>query len=179
MAVFCLAALVACGGADDLAERPPTATTPSTTIVQSRPTLVDEEAPDWFGEVVNLHDLGAEACFNRYSWTQNDRNIQIDTVVPCTGPHQFEIYHLAEHPARQGSPWPGDREMEAFATAECYDAFADFVGTIYELSALELGFLTPSRASFEHDVAQFRGVHCYVFREDGVELTESAGGSLR
>jgi hypothetical protein len=69
--------------------------------------------------------------------------------------------------------------MEAFATAECYDAFADFVGTIYELSALELGFLTPSRASFEHDVAQFRGVHCYVFREDGVEMTGSAGGSLR
>ena len=52
--------------------------------------------------------------------------------------------------------------------------FADFVGEIYELSELELGYLTPSRTDFEHEDARFRGIHCYLFRDDGEEMVGSA-----
>jgi hypothetical protein len=69
--------------------------------------------------------------------------------------------------------------MDAFATAECYGAFSDFVDEIYELSELELGFLTPSRTNFEDDVARFRGVHCYVHLGGDAELVGTAGGSKR
>ena len=67
--------------------------------------------------------------------------------------------------------------MEAYARAECYAAFADFVGIIFELSELELGYLTPSRTDFEHDRAVFRGIHCFVHRPDGTDLVGTAAGS--
>jgi hypothetical protein len=149
----------------------------TTSIVEVRPTQPDAEIPDWVGEVVNLHDLDAGTCFNNYSWVQDDRQISIDTRVPCPGPHQHEIYLRTAHPARPGAPWPGDREMEAYARAECYAAFAGFVGLIFELSELELGYLTPSRTDFEHDRAVFRNIHCFVHRSDGTELVGTAAGS--
>lgn len=149
----------------------------TTSIVEVRPTSSDEEAPDWVGEVVNLHDLEAGTCFNIYSWIRDNRQVAIDTLVPCRGPHQHEIYLRTAHPARPNAPWPGDQEMEAYARAECYAAFAGFVGLIYELSELELGYLTPSRADFEHDRAVFRNIHCFVHRADGSELVGTAAGS--
>ena len=151
----------------------------TTSIVEVRPTLADEGIPNWVGDVVNLHDLENGACFNRYSWVQDDRHVELDTRVPCGGPHQHEVYLRTEHPARAGAPWPGDREMEAFARAKCYVAFADFVGEIYELSELELGYLTPSRTDFEHEDARFRGIHCYLLRDDGEEMVGSARDSRR
>lgn len=149
----------------------------TTTMVEVRPSLADDEIPDWVGEVVNLHDLESGACFNSYAWVKDDRQVAIDTRVPCGGPHQHEIYLRTAHPARPGAPWPGDREMEAYARAECYAAFADFVGIIFELSELELGYLTPSRTDFEHDRAVFRGIHCFVHRPDGTDLVGTAAGS--
>jgi len=151
----------------------------TTSIMEVRPTLADEGIPNWVGDVVNLHDLEDGACFNRYSWVQDDRHVELDTRVPCGGPHQHEVYLRTEHPARAGAPWPGDREMEAFARAQCYGAFADFVGEIYELSELELGYLTPSRTDFEHEDARFRGIHCYLLRDDGEEMVGSARDSHR
>ena len=151
----------------------------TTSIVEVRPTLADEGIPNWVGDVVNLHDLEDGVCFNRYSWVQDDRHVELDTRVPCGGPHQHEVYLRTEHPARAGAPWPGDREMEAFARAQCYGAFADFVGEIYELSELELGYLTPSRTDFEHEDARFRGIHCYLLRDDGEEMVGSARDSRR
>ena len=53
------------------------------------------------------------------------------------------------------------------------------MGEIYELSELELGFLTPPRTNFEDEVARFRGVHCYVYLEDDTELVGTARGSKR
>ena len=162
---------------EQAAEHPdPTATT---SLAETRPTVPDESAPNWVGAVVNVHNLAAGDCFNRYSWSNDERAIEIDTKVDCAGPHQKEIYLRTEHPARTGAPWPGDREMDAFATSECYGAFSDFVGEIYELSELELGFLTPSRTNFEDDVAQFRGVHCYVHLGGNAELVGTARGSRR
>ena len=151
----------------------------TTSIPETRPTLADEGIPNWVGDVVNLHDLEDGSCFNRYSWVQDDRQVEIDTRVPCTGPHQYEVYLRTEHPARAGAPWPGDQEMEAFARAQCYGAFAAFVGEIYELSELELGYLTPSRTDFEHEDARFRGIHCYLLRDDGEEMVGSARDSRR
>jgi len=151
----------------------------TTSIVEVRPTLADEGIPNWVGDVVNLHDLEDGVCFNRYSWVQDDRHVELDTRVPCGGPHQHEVYLRTEHPARAGAPWPGDREMEAFARAQCYGAFAGFVGEIYELSELELGYLTPSRTDFEHEDARFRGIHCYLLRDDGEEMVGSARDSRR
>ena len=149
----------------------------TTSSVEVRPTVTSKSAPDWIGEVVNVHNLKISDCFNHYSWTSTERLVEIDTRVPCTGPHQHEIYFHIEHPATAGAPWPGEQEMQAFAVSVCYEEFFDFIGQIYELSKLELGFLIPNRTNFEDDIARFRGVHCYIKRNDGKELIGSARGS--
>ena len=69
--------------------------------------------------------------------------------------------------------------MTAVAVSQCYEGFEDFVGIIYELSELEINYLTPNRTNFEHEIAQFRGVHCYLFQDDGSELLGSAKQSFR
>jgi len=174
MAVL-LAGCAADGSDPPLTDSGPAAAT--TSILETRPTLADERIPNWVGDVVNLHDMEDGSCFNRYSWVQDDRQVELDTRVPCLDPHQHEVYLRTQHPARAGAPWPGDREMEAFARAQCYGAFADFVGQIYELSELELGYLTPDRVDFEHEQARFRSIHCYVHRGDGEEMVGSARDS--
>ena len=181
LAAVAMAILLAACTDDPSDSQSPTSgpTEATTSIVEVRPTLADEGIPNWVGDVVNLHDLEDGACFNRYSWVQDDRHVELDTRVPCGGPHQHEVYLRTEHPARAGAPWPGDREMEAFARAQCYGTFADFVGKIYELSELELGYLTPTRTDFEHEDARFRGIHCYLLRDDGEEMVGSARDSRR
>jgi len=168
----------ACGGGSE-ADSNSAGNSLSTTAIETRPSLADEVAPDWHGVPVNLHDLAEGDCFNMYAWVNNDRHIEINTHVPCDSPHQFEIYRLVQHPARNGAVWPGNEEMAAFAVSQCYESFEDFVGVIYELSELEINYLTPNRTNFEHEVAQFRGVHCYLFHDDGSELLGSAEQSLR
>ncbi|HIG25776.1 MAG TPA: hypothetical protein EYG34_03545 [Acidimicrobiia bacterium] len=174
-----LALLANACGSQDTEDLATTDTVAPTTLVETRPTLVEENAPDWVGEPVNLHDLKAGDCFNQYSWATEDRQIELSTKVPCQAPHQFEIYKLVQHPARNGAPWPGDEEMVAFAISQCYESFEGFVGLIYELSELELDYLTPNRSNFEHEIAQFRGVHCYLYLDQGGELIGSSRGSQR
>ena len=150
-----------------------------TTLIQTKPTMPNESAPDWIGEVVNVHDLAEGDCFNQYSWTSNDRLIEIDTKVSCNGPHQKEIYKRLEHPASTGALWPGNQEMTNYATINCYQAFEKFVGRIYELSEFEIGFLTPNQTNFEDDVGQFRGIHCYLYVRNNKEVVGSAKSSER
>ena len=148
----------------------------TTSAVEVKPTVTSKSVPDWIGEVVNVHNLSSNDCFNHYSWTNTERLVEIDTKVSCEGPHQHEIFLRVEHPAGAGAPWPGDQEMQTFATSVCYEEFENFVGEIYELSELELGFLTPNRTNFEDPKARFRGIHCYVFKNDE-ELIGTARGS--
>ena len=148
----------------------------TTSAVEVKPTVTSQPTPDWIGEVVNVHNLAAGDCFNQYSWTNAERLVEIDTKVSCEYPHQHEIFSRIEHPAGSGAPWPGDQEMQAFATSVCYDGFEDFIGEIYELSELKLGFLTPNRTNFEDSKARFRGVHCYVYKS-GEELIGTVRGS--
>lgn len=160
--------------AENVSETTPINST--TSAVEVKPTVTTQSTPDWIGEVVNVHNLAAGDCFNHYSWTNAERLVEIDTKVSCEGPHQHEIFFRIEHPAGPGAPWPGDQEMQTFATSVCYDEFEDFIEEIYELSTLKIGFLTPNRTNFEDSKARFRGIHCYIYKQ-GEELIGTARGS--
>ena len=66
--------------------------------------------------------------------------------------------------------------MQTFATSVCYEEFENFVGEIYELSELELRFRLQTEQTLKTLKARFRGIHCYVFKNDG-ELIGTARGS--
>ncbi len=95
-------------------------------------------------------------------------------LIDCSLPHDNEVYLAAEMPDAIGAPWPGDDAVRSFADQACLDAFEPFVGLQYELSELELGYLTPTEATW---FIPDRRVLCFVFHREGTKLEGSAAGS--
>lgn len=124
------------------------------------------------GDPLNQFTLVLGDCFNRYDVGTN----AITTKLSCDEPHQREVYFVASHPAAFGEPWPGDDALQRYAQRLCYQNFAAFVGVIYELSELGIGALTPPQPNWEDERARFRGITCYVVRNDGKPMVGSMRG---
>lgn len=124
------------------------------------------------GDPLNQFTLVLGDCFNRYDVGTN----AITTKLSCDEPHQREVYFVASHPAAFGEPWPGDDALQRYALRLCYQNFAAFVGVIYELSELGIGALTPPQANWEDERARYRGITCYLIRNDGKPLVGSMRG---
>ncbi len=137
----------------------------------------ESDVPNVPGAPLNPFDLRAGECFNQGSWYDEEleRRIDLTAMVDCSEDHQREVYHEAEFPAPGGAPFPGEAKMTEWSTQVCYDAFADFVNSEYELSTFEIGFLQPTQATFEHEVGLHRRVTCYLF-DPGEDTT---AGSAR
>lgn len=173
--VMSVLALAGCtSGTDDTTESPE---------VEAAATEADDEEefdetvePDWEGAPLNPFDLRQGQCFNEVSWidVEQDRRIEITAAIECTEPHDKEMYHEVEFPAPNGAPFPGETKMTEWSTERCFDAFEDFVGEEYVLSAYEIGFLQPTKETFEHQVGRHRRVTCYLYDDSGEKLTESA-----
>ena len=82
----------------------------------------------------------------------------------------------AEQPAAKelmglepGDLFPGNSEIQRWANLACYERFEEFVGTPYELSALEIGTIQPTEDDWDGEegvVEPERTVLCYVFAPD-------------
>lgn len=159
---------------DDSSEDP----TPSNNIGQqiSEDSEETEGEPNWTGAQLNPFDLRSGQCFSEWSWfdSQFDRRINITAAIDCDEPHKREVFHEAEFPAPNGAPYPGETKMTEWSTDLCYNAFADFVGTDYELSIYGIDFIQPTRETFEHPVGRHRRVTCIIYHIDGEELVGSA-----
>ena len=59
------------------------------------------------------------------------------SLVPCEEEHQAEVVAMVLHPAPPNEPYPDD--LSLFADAACRSAFAPYVGSQLEISALSLG----------------------------------------
>lgn len=97
-------------------------------------------------------------------------------TIPCDQQHDTEIYAettLTEEQYKEALAASTDTETLTFADQFCYDAFAPFVGTSYEESALEFTLLSPTDESWAQgdDVLQ-----CLVVHLDG-GLTGTMRGS--
>ena len=76
-------------------------------------------------------------------------------VVPCSEPHLAEAYAEFELPP---GPWPGDEGSAIAGEVGCRKRFADFVGTPFARSELQISTLVPSLEIWELN----RGVVCWV-----------------
>ena len=127
------------------------------------------------GEIINEYDLVDGDCFNRFEGLQAGRRLAITARVGCDEPHWAEVYHTFDLDAPHPAVYPGDDAVRGFALRVCYEQFEAFVGEVYELSAYEIGVFTPNRTNFEHEVARYRGVHCWLYESN----VESAAGTAR
>lgn len=124
------------------------------------------------GDPLNQYTLVLGDCFNRY----DVGTTAITTRLSCDEPHQREVYFVATHPAPFGEPWPGDDPLQRYALRLCYQNFSSFVGVIYELSELGIGALTPPQPNWEDERARYRGITCYLTRNDGKPMVGSMRG---
>jgi len=61
-------------------------------------------------------------------------------AVPCSEPHQFELYHQFE---LEGSEFPGEG-ITKLSQQGCLSEFEDFIGQSYAQSSLDISAIFPS-----------------------------------
>jgi hypothetical protein len=125
------------------------------------------------GEPINQYDLVLGDCFDRVEGLRAGRKVEITSRIDCAETHQYEVFHTLQYPATHPAIYPGDDAMTDYGLNACYQQFESFVGEIYELSVYEIGVFTPNRDNFEHSVARYRGITCWLFRDD-LEPTEGS-----
>lgn len=109
-------------------------------------------------------------CFDDPSTTSDE--VTDVAGVPCSGPHDNEVFHLYDLP--DGS-FPGSADIEESVATECLPAFESYVGISYQISELFLFPLTPTEDSWAQSD---REVVCALYA-DGEQLTGSMKGSSR
>ena len=131
----------------------------------------DRPARDESGQVaepqqVSIFHLQTGDCF------RNDLpRPEAVEVVPCSEPHNSEIYHSFALPAGEVS---GDAEMRQAAAERCFPAFAAYVGIPFEASELIVFPLLPAAEPSE---GSSRIVNCVLYQLGVGELVGSARGT--
>lgn len=135
----------------------------------------DETTRDDSGAIVESGEVGAFRirlgdCLNGATTGL----IESMDGVPCTSPHDVEVYYAFNLPDGDGT-YPGDTEVGDAAGEGCYNAFPGFVGRDYESSVFGFTSLSPSAASW--DQLDDREVLCLIANYDGTKKTGTARNS--
>lgn len=69
--------------------------------------------------------------------------------LPCSEPHDNEVFHIFNYPASSDAPFPGDAELLDWGLDTCIGAFESYVGTSYLRSRLDVAPLIPTIDSWE------------------------------
>ena len=138
--------------------------------------LVEPEAVrDEAGEVVEggQSDVFTVSVGDCLSEAQSDGEVMDVPIVPCSEPHDAEIYHDFQV---EGTEYPGDEEITRLADEGCLGAFEDFVGVPYDASKLEVTYYTPTEGSWNE--VDDRLVSCMIMDPAG-PTTDSLEGAER
>lgn len=98
--------------------------------------------------------------------------------VPCSEPHQMEVFALRAFTPPGGGKapkdFPGQEALTAFGDGACAESFTGYVGVDYRDSALYYTYVMPSARSWgqDHD----RTVVCFL-TTTGDKLEKSAKGT--
>jgi hypothetical protein len=96
-------------------------------------------------------------------------------ALPCSEPHDNEVYSVLSVVGTFGDAFPGDVALEEHSYEVCQgEPFGSYVGTDYLDSSLEVFTFTPSEESW--DMGD-RDVVCALFRLDFSKLTGTARDS--
>lgn len=160
--VLWVVALVAaaCGGSVREAAVPTTATPPSVPSTGSGATLSPVEL---------TFRPKAGDCFDA-------GQSEIDELRRrrCAGPHDGEVFAVAEIERSTSSPFPGRAAVRRLASEACMPEFEGYVGTLPHRTLLDVSFYSPTETGWR---AGDRQVVCVVKDPFGKALTESVRGT--
>ena len=106
-----------------------------------------------------------------------DGEFESADAVPCTSPHESEVYaaFMMSYPA--DAAYPGEAAVVDAASDGCFDRFEPFVGQPYESSIFDFGAMYPSEGSW--DGLDDREVLCLISNYDGTLKTGTAHNAGR
>lgn len=101
-----------------------------------------------------------------------DGNITSVRVVPCSEPHELEVFHEFN---LEGDQYPAsDEDMEEQVLATCDPVFETFVGRSYEDSDLDYTTMEPTQGSWSDGD---RAVVCMIANADYSKVSGTLKGS--
>jgi hypothetical protein len=116
------------------------------------PTDTEQERDPSPGHDVFVDDLSTGDCLPKGYPKEQTETVR---VAPCGQPHLEEVYARFSLPL---GPYPGDEEVGRRADAGCLKRFAQFVGTSFHSSDLDMYDLVPVKDFWPED----RSVLCTV-----------------
>lgn len=70
--------------------------------------------------------------------------------LPCTDPHEAEVFAVLSHPAEGAAPYPGSDALVAFAGEACLgQIFTDYVGAPRDRSQLRHFEIVPRQSAWD------------------------------
>lgn len=138
-------------------------------------TTFDDAGRDDSGAIVDAGDLDVMSlqvgdCFDD---PQDLDEVVFDVAaVPCSGPHDNEVFAVQALGASFGDSYPGDDALSNHTYEVCSGVLFDsFVGTSYVDSSLEVFTFTPTQESWDEGDREFV---CALYRLDFAKLTGTA-----
>ena len=124
-----------------------------------------EPARDESGQVQKEANVGVTTvrtgdCIEKLEEAEVVSNMR---VVPCTTPHEGEVFHSFELPA---GDYPGEEELRVAAEKQCDPAFGTFVGKPVDESKLTYYSYTPDKATWD---SGDRRARCVITDPAGME----------
>lgn len=121
---------------------------------------------------VDAFDIRLGDCFNDAGSTGEDVEISSIAGVPCSQPHDNEVYALVN---LTQSSFPGEDAIGSIAFDVCLEKFESFVGKDYESSQLDIFPIYPTRQSWNE--LNDREVVCALYDLDLEKLAGTMRGS--
>lgn len=122
------------------------------------------------GGTLQVNDLRVGDCFN----TNASENIDDVDAVPCGEPHSYELFHVFT--MSDSGSYPTETQFDSETDGACRPAFAEYVGSAYDDSALYVSTLTPSEDGWN---GGDHTVQCILHEEDESKVTGSQRGANR
>lgn len=119
---------------------------------------------------VSVDELREGDCFNG----GEQEEITEVAGVPCSEPHEYEVFALATHEG--AATFPSDAEFEPIFFEVCEPEFEPYVGAAWEASAIGASMISPSEESW---AAGDRSFICVLYDDANDALTEPLAGSAR
>ncbi len=132
----------------------------------------DETTRDESGEVIEGGEVGALSLkVGDCLAAEESGEVQSVPVVPCSEPHDSELFHSFDVTADE---YPGLDQMGELAQSGCIEAFDDFIGFPYADSVWDVTSIYPTEDTWNE--LDDREVLCGVYPLSDEDTTGSARG---
>ncbi|MFZ3453247.1 septum formation family protein [Arthrobacter sp. 7Tela_A1] len=164
--------LAGCGGSASAGnDEPKTSESPAAASASPEAETAAKEAAEEeaAAESVDAVDLKVGDCLAE---DPDAEEVDAVDVLPCTQPHDSEVYAAMD---MEAGAYPGEETVDTTAQDFCLAEFQPYIGADYSVSALDIGYLTPTPTSWT--LGNDREILCTVYRVDGEKLSTTVKNS--